>query len=344
MTLASLSLWARVWPGGGNFASKMTQAVTRQLGQETLSLYGWNTPYIYGQHASIREILRSTVRMSDTAASLAARRLSAQRPCDLRFRPAATLQSETIHLQPASHPADARPAWPYRLVRMRAVLANLRLKTQQPSADSGEALLFSGRIKSWRIRFGDGRGLFLLLMVPNLILSILFWRVQAYDALTVSALLVDRVLQIASALFPISLVVVLVSPVRVARVGAVVGSLCSALLGLSASVNALRPPIDLIPTMLALVCLIIGLVWLVWLTHKVMLASRWQFSVLGLLALLPIIQFWHQTSFVPGRLVTSMSITPAVVEVVNQTASDNRVGLQFQLQNASEVGALILSS
>jgi hypothetical protein len=200
-------------------------------------------------------------------------------------------------------------------------------------------------IRSWRIRFGDGRWVFLLQMVPNLILSILFWRVRAYDALTISALLVDRILQIATVIvFPISLVIVLISPVRIARIGAVVASICSLILGLSASVNALRPPIDILPTMLALVCLIIGVASLVWLTHNVMLASRWRFSFIGLLALLPIIQFWHGTSFVPARLVTSMGVSSAVVEVESETKSDNRVILQFELRNASEVGAVILTS
>jgi hypothetical protein len=199
--------------------------------------------------------------------------------------------------------------------------------------------------ESWGIRFRDGRGLFLLLMVPTLILSILYLPNQAYDAPNVSALLLDRVLQVTTAVvFPISLAIVLISPQRIARVGAVLASICSALLGVSASMNAFRPWRDMLPTMLAIICLVIGVGSLVWLTRNVVLAARWRFSLIGLVALLPIIQFWNATSFEPARLDTSMSITPAVVEVESETESDYQVNLQFQLQNTSEIGAAILTS
>lgn len=181
-------------------------------------------------------------------------------------------------------------------------------------------------------------------MLPSVVLSVLFWRENAYDALTASALIVDRLLQMISAALPILLVLVLSASVPVARVCAVGASICSALLGLSASLAALRPPADIFPTVLGLICLIVGGVCTVWLTQRVIIASRWRFSLLGLLALLPVIQFWHQTSFVPSSLVTSMSISPAVVNVQSQTSSGNRVSFRLQLQNAGEVGALILQS
>ena len=151
------------------------------------------------------------------------------------------------------------------------------------------------------------RLLFFSLMVPNIILSILFRNVKVYDPLTISALLVDRALQIATYIvFPISLVLVLFAPLPMARVGAVAASTCSVLLGGSASLSALRGPVEYFPTGLGLVCAVIGLASLIWLTRKAMLASRWKFSLIGLLALLPLIQFWHATSFVPARLRTSI--------------------------------------
>jgi hypothetical protein len=169
--------------------------------------------------------------------------------------------------------------------------------------------------------------------------------VDADDPLTISALLVDRILQITTAiLFPISLIIVLLAPVGIARVGAVTASSCSALLGVSASVSALRPPRNGFPTVLALVCLIIGVASLIWLTHNAMLASRWKFSLIGLLALVPFIQFWHATSFVPARLTTSTGLTGAVVQVQGESKSSRRGSIHFEIKNDSDVGAVILKS
>jgi hypothetical protein len=202
-------------------------------------------------------------------------------------------------------------------------------------------------IKSWRMHFGADRGLFLLLMVPNVILSILYWRVNAEQPLTVSALIVDRLLQITVLIFPFSLLAVLFAPVPIAKAGAVIGSVCSTLLGGSASSSAWQAPgpIKFFPTILAVICLVIGLGLLGVLTHRALL-TRWQrISVAGaLLVLLPTIQFWHTTSFVPARLRTSMSVTNLVVQVQSHTAKELRGNLQFALQNGSEVGARVLAS
>jgi hypothetical protein len=184
-------------------------------------------------------------------------------------------------------------------------------------------------------------------MVPNLILSILYLREDVADPLTISALLVDRVLQITTAfVFPISLLVVLIAPVRIARVGAVVGSICSALLGGSATVSALRPPREIFTTILAIVCLAIGLTLLGWLTRNVLLPLRWRrVALIGILvALLPFIQFWHETSFVPARLNTSLSMTPIDITLDSETESNRRVTLQFELVNGSGIDAVILAS
>jgi hypothetical protein len=137
-------------------------------------------------------------------------------------------------------------------------------------------------VGSLRKHFENGRGPFLVLMVPNMILSVLYLAVDVDDPLTISALLVDRVLQIVSAIvFPISLVMVLSATIQIARVGAVIASICSSVLGISASVSALRPPIKILPTTLAVICSVIGVASLVWLTRKVMLNSRWRFSLIG---------------------------------------------------------------
>jgi hypothetical protein len=73
-------------------------------------------------------------------------------------------------------------------------------------------------------------------------------------------------------------------------------------------------------------------------------ATRWRFSLIGLLAILPLIQFWHATSFLPARLKTSMSVTSVAIEVRGETESDRQGTFQVQLHNASEVDALVLAS
>jgi hypothetical protein len=182
-------------------------------------------------------------------------------------------------------------------------------------------------------------------MLPNIILSILYLLVDVHDPLTVSAFLVDLVLQIATfVVFPVSLIVVLFAPLSIARVGAIIASICSALLGISASLSALQPPRKTLPTILAVVCAVIGVALLLWLTHKVTLAFRWRVSIVGLLSLLPLIQFWHETSFLPARLQTSMSVTRVVLDVRSETESERRGSIYYELQNLTDVDALILTS
>jgi hypothetical protein len=183
-------------------------------------------------------------------------------------------------------------------------------------------------------------------MVPNVILSILFWQVPVEDPLTISALLIDRLLQLTVVVFPFSLLAVLIAPLRIARLGAVIGSICSASLGGSAALSAWeQEPVKRFPTILAVVCLVIGVVLLLVLTYGVLLTARWQqISVVGvLLVILPAIQLWHATSFAPARLTTSMSVTNLVVKV-QSTEKERRGTTQFAVQNGSETGALILLS
>jgi hypothetical protein len=173
--------------------------------------------------------------------------------------------------------------------------------------------------------------------------------VPVKDPLTISALLLDRLLQLTVLVFPLSLLAVLIAPVQIARLGAVIGSICSASLGGSASLSALgQGPVKSFPTILAVVCLLIGLVVLLVLTHRVLLTAKWQqISVVGLLlVILPAIQLWHATSFAPARLTTSMSVTNLVIRVQSEpqaeTGAELRGSTQFAVQNGSETGALIL--
>jgi hypothetical protein len=154
----------------------------------------------------------------------------------------------------------------------------------------------------------------LLLLVSAVWLAVLFWRVPVDDPLTVSALLLDRTLQVATIVgLPLSVLLTLLAPLGLARLGAAAGGALSVLLGSSCALAALRPPIDPWPTILAVASSLAGVALLVWVLHRIVTARRWVVSLLAAVPLVTAIQFWHQTSFVPARLSTSVTLEPRVV-------------------------------
>jgi hypothetical protein len=187
------------------------------------------------------------------------------------------------------------------------------------------------------------RLLVLLLLTPASVLAVLFWRVPVADPLTASALLVDRVLMASTALVPICLLAVAAAPWQWARWGAVTGALVAVALGGSTSLAALRPPVDLWPTALTLAALAGGISLLFWTRGKFLLSWRGAISVVGVLSLLPVVQFWHAASFVPAHLNTTVG---ADVRVTRKTMkSGNATGeVEVIVRNNGGVGALILAS
>jgi hypothetical protein len=127
---------------------------------------------------------------------------------------------------------------------------------------------------------------------------------------------------------------VLFAPWPYAPAAAATGGTVSILLGGSVALAGSRPPADPLPTGLAVGCTVAGTALLAWVFHRVMLTTRWRASLLAPLALLPAVQFWHATSFVPARLTTSMSIDPRVA-VQREDTETLRGAVEVQLRNTA---------
>jgi hypothetical protein len=155
----------------------------------------------------------------------------------------------------------------------------------KPSAMHGGSLRLGRRL--WRQRAAA-----LMLLAPTIWLAILFWRVPAANPLTVSALLLDRIAQAITAVaLPLAVVGVAVAPWPVARPAALTGGVASVLLGGFVGLAALRPPVNVWPTMLAALALVCGLGLLTWILRRLLASRSWRISLVAPLALLPLIQF-----------------------------------------------------
>jgi hypothetical protein len=250
--------------------------------------------------------------------------------------------------------------------------------SDHPSSDSSEgdsederdrvtSMASPARIKSSRqadpnrkIRFGDfldqnprlQRVLFLVVVSPVVLLAVLFWQVPVDDPLDISALLLDRSLEVGTAiLLPIGILLAVFGPWPIARIAAVICGLVGVLCGGSALLAAVRPPVEPIPTIAAAASVVAGATLMIWVLHVRLSAAKWKAaSLLAIpLALLPALQFWHATSFVPSRLNNSMTVTatPSVQGVFHRANAKSTVlrgVLTVQLRNQGDVGALILAS
>jgi hypothetical protein len=94
---------------------------------------------------------------------------------------------------------------------------------------------------------------------------------------------------------------------------------------------------------LALAALGGGIILLLRTRVHTLLSWRSTLSIAGILALLPIVQFWHATSFVPAHLNTTVG---ADVKVTGRTtkAGDATGQVEIAVRNSGGVGALILAS
>lgn len=101
----------------------------------------------------------------------------------------------------------------------------------------------------------------ILLLIPGSVLAVLLWQVPVTESLTVSALLIDRVLQ-ALTLFvlPVAMLLVIGGPWWLARVALVAGMIVSVVLGASTSLAATQPSIIGRHMALALATLLAGIV------------------------------------------------------------------------------------
>lgn len=188
------------------------------------------------------------------------------------------------------------------------------------------------------------RGLSVFLLVPCSVLAVFYWRVPVTDPLTVSALLVDRVLEVSTAfVLPVAVLLLILASSRLASAAAVGGGIVSVVLGTSTSLAALRPPVKAWKTALAVITLVAGIVLLGWMLRRKLSSTRWRVSLLAPLALLPALQFWHATSFVPAHLTTSVG---AKVRVTGQVVEGRgaRGIVEVDIRNSGHVTALVLAS
>jgi len=192
---------------------------------------------------------------------------------------------------------------------------------------------------TWRGRLGS-----LLLLVPTLWLSVLLLRVPAGGALTVPALLIDRVVVVSAAVvLPAAVLLLLVLPLRGARVAAAVGGVVSGVVGLPTALAALDAPREVLPTALALTSVLCGAALGAALLSSSLRGRRWSLSVLAPLSVLPAIQFWQATSYTPSQLITS--VTPEVHVVAQRVDDDERLGVfDVTLANNGDVRASLLTS
>lgn len=184
----------------------------------------------------------------------------------------------------------------------------------------------------------------LLMLVPAGWLAYLFWQVPVDDPLTLSAFLLDRILQVSTGLMlPLAMLLILVAPWRIARPAAVVGGAVSFVLGLSVVFAALRPPVDWWPVVLAVLSATAGAALLIWVLHRLGHRKLPVLPLLAPLSLLPALQFWHQTSFLPAQLSTSLSMEPRVIV---QSADGGRIRgvVENAIHNKSDVAAIVLAS
>jgi hypothetical protein len=186
--------------------------------------------------------------------------------------------------------------------------------------------------RTWRRRVVS-----ILMLVPVLWLSVMLLRVPAGTALTVPALLIDRVVVVSTAVvLPVSVLLLLILPLRGARAAAIVGGVVSGIVGLPTVLAAVDTPRRLLPAALAVASVICGLALMATLLSTSLRGRRWSLSFLAPLSLLPLIQFWQATSYTPSQLVTSL--TPAVHVSVQRIDAEERQGvIEVALENRGDV-------
>jgi hypothetical protein len=183
----------------------------------------------------------------------------------------------------------------------------------------------------------------LLLVTPGCVLAVLFWRVPVSNPISVEALLVDRILEIATTTLPLTVMIIIFGTWRFARWAAFLAALVCAVLGVATALAGLRPPVDAWPTVLAILAAVSGLT-LAFHGRIPQTHLRWPaVSLVGLLSLLPLIQFWHASSFVPSQLSASVGAEAALSGT--QLDDGGAQGtVELEIRNNSDVGALVLAS
>ncbi len=184
-----------------------------------------------------------------------------------------------------------------------------------------------------------------LVLLPALILGTSFLNQEQLDPLTVTSLLVDRILYVAVFGLLLAPVFVLLAPPMTAMMASAIASATGVALSATVLLAGIRPPRDDRVLVLAAVALAGCLV-----NYKLNLAGMPVFrrhatsSILAaaLAVVIPLLQFWHSTSFLPGRLSTNLALTP---NVSSEIKGDQARGVvEIRVDNSSDVRALIIIS
>ena len=192
--------------------------------------------------------------------------------------------------------------------------------------------------------------LYLLCLLPVYVLGILFWRQQVDDPITLTAFLIDRLLQLGVVVaFGAAFVVVF----RPERQGILAGFVIAFVgFGLSASVlgASFRPPRDIWIVLLALVTLFVSLMVGLRFWRLIPNDLRIQHPgavLVGALAAsaLPALQLWNSTVFAAASQKVSLSLAPQVMfQEQPPDSQQNRVRVAVTVTNPSSVRALVIIS
>jgi hypothetical protein len=184
-----------------------------------------------------------------------------------------------------------------------------------------------------------------VLLVPAIVLGGMLFAVQP-ALLTVPALLVEYMLVPAGVLLAAAVLALLLAPWRVARTLTVFAAVGSAAVAASALV-AYGYPADKAGVTVAVMTLVASVILLAFAGRGYLGAFGLKSShvaVLGsvLVALLPLVQFWHVASFVPSQQETTLGAT--VTTDVEPDDRGARGTVTVKIANAGDAGAYVLAS
>ena len=184
------------------------------------------------------------------------------------------------------------------------------------------------------------------LVGPACILVALFWLQERPEPLTVTALLIGGILWPATILLAVSVVAILAGPWPFARTGSLLAGGLSIALGLATGL-AIRQPVDYLGVTFAVLTMLAG-AGLIYLVARAKVTS-WELRLprvavllTGILALLPIVQFWHTTSFLPSRLSTNLGATVTTDAVPMPNGAQGVI--KVSITNSGDIGARIVAS
>lgn len=185
------------------------------------------------------------------------------------------------------------------------------------------------------------------LLAPAVALCALLWREPPPAHLTLGATMIDTMLLPATFLVVLSALAILIGTWPISRLAAQLGSALGVALGISMWFAFGHHPLDYVGVAVAVGTVVSSALLLYWCISRSVssLELRWRhIAVLGsaVIALLPIMQFWHTSSFVPSHLGTTVGAT--VSTDFASFAGSTRGTAKLSITNGGGVGAVIVGS